>query len=70
MWVDDRNRTVKKLTPPLYRAIIDEAHKNNLRVMAHIFGTLEDAKGLVRAGLDGFAHWSPGQGHRQRVPCA
>jgi imidazolonepropionase-like amidohydrolase len=45
----------KKLAPPLYTAVIDEAHKGNVRVAAHIF-TLEDAKGLVRAGLDVFAH--------------
>ena len=55
IWVDDRNGTVPKLPPPLYKAIIDEAHKHNLRVTAHIF-TLEDAKGLLRAGIDGFAH--------------
>ena len=28
IWVDDRNGTFKKLTPELYGAIIDEAHKN------------------------------------------
>jgi len=55
IWVDDRNGTVKKLSPDLYRAIIDEAHKHNLRVFAHI-GTLADAKALLRAGLDGFLH--------------
>ncbi|HVH27029.1 MAG TPA: amidohydrolase family protein [Vicinamibacterales bacterium] len=55
IWVDDRDGKYKKLTPDLYRAIIDEAHKNNLRVTAHIF-TLDDAKGLLRAGLDAFAH--------------
>jgi imidazolonepropionase-like amidohydrolase len=55
IWVDDRNGMYKKLTPPLYGAIIDEAHKHQLRVVAHIF-TLEDAKGLLRAGIDGFAH--------------
>src|SRR6185503_16062681 len=54
-WVDDRNGTVKKLPPPLYRAIIDEAHKNNLRTIAHIY-YLVDAKELMRAGVDGFAH--------------
>src|SRR4249920_1021350 len=42
-WVDDRLGTVKKLPPELYRAVIDEAHKNGLRVIAHIY-TLEDAK--------------------------
>jgi imidazolonepropionase-like amidohydrolase len=55
IWVDDRNGMYKKMTPELYGAIIDEAHKNGLRVTAHIFA-LEDAKGLLRAGLDGFAH--------------
>src|SRR5262245_30213168 len=55
IWVDDRNGAYKKLTPELYAAIIDEAHKNGLRVTAHIF-TLEDAKGLLRAGIDAFAH--------------
>ncbi|MEO8097393.1 MAG: amidohydrolase family protein [Acidobacteriota bacterium] len=55
IWVDDRGGTVKKLTPALYRIIIDEAHKNNLRVVAHIF-YLADAKDLVKAGIDGFAH--------------
>jgi imidazolonepropionase-like amidohydrolase len=55
IWVDDRNGMYPKLTPALYGAIIEEAHKNGLRVTAHIF-TLEDAKGLLRAGVDAFAH--------------
>jgi imidazolonepropionase-like amidohydrolase len=55
IWVDDRDGKYKKLTPALYGAIIDEAHKHSLRVTAHIV-TLEDAKGLLGAGLDGFAH--------------
>src|SRR5215470_1702088 len=54
-WVDDRMGTVKKLTPEIYTAIIDEAHKKGLRTIAHIY-TLEDAKGTLRAGLDAFAH--------------
>src|SRR5436190_2032767 len=55
IWVDDRMGTVKKLSPELYSAVIDEAHKNHLRVIAHIY-TLEDAKATLRAGLDAFAH--------------
>ena len=55
IWVDDRDGKYTKLTPSLYGAIIDEAHKSKLRVTAHIV-TLDDAKGLLRAGLDGFAH--------------
>jgi hypothetical protein len=37
IWVDDRNGSVQNLTPNLYRAIIDEAHRHKLRVMAHVF---------------------------------
>ena len=55
IWVDDRDHTVTKLSPELYRAAIDEAHKHHLRTIAHIF-TLEDAKGTLRAGIDNFAH--------------
>src|SRR5688572_19889287 len=55
IWVDDRSGMYKKLTPDLYGPIIEEAHKNGLRVTAHIF-TVDDAKGLLRAGLDAFAH--------------
>lgn len=55
IWVDDRDGKYKKLSPVLYRAVIDEAHKNGLRVAAHIFA-LEDAKGLLAAGIDAFAH--------------
>jgi imidazolonepropionase-like amidohydrolase len=54
-WVDDRGGSVKKLTPELYRAIIDEAHTNHLRVAVHATG-LQDAKDLLRAGIDVFAH--------------
>lgn len=55
IWVDDRNGQYEKLSPELYGAIIDEAHGMGLRVTAHIF-ELEDAKGLLRAGVDLFAH--------------
>src|SRR5687767_2646233 len=55
IWVDDRDGKFPKLTPPLYTAIIDEAHNNQQRVTAHIF-SLEDAKGLLKAGIDSFAH--------------
>jgi imidazolonepropionase-like amidohydrolase len=55
MWVDDRDGQYEPLTPELYGAIIDEAHAHGLRVAAHIF-KLDDAKGLLRAGIDIFAH--------------
>src|SRR6266853_89087 len=55
IWVDDRNGTVPKIQPNVYRAIIAEAHKRGTRVVAHIFN-LVDGKDLLRAGVDGFAH--------------
>jgi imidazolonepropionase-like amidohydrolase len=55
IWVDDRNGRAPELSPPLYRAIIDEAHTHGIRVNAHVF-YLMDAKGLVAAGIDGFTH--------------
>jgi imidazolonepropionase-like amidohydrolase len=55
IWVDTRDGKYPKLTPDLYGAIIDEAHTRGLRVTAHIF-EMDDAKGLMRAGVDVFAH--------------
>jgi imidazolonepropionase-like amidohydrolase len=55
IWVDDRNKTVTPLPPSLYRPIIRDAHARGLRVAAHVF-YLADAKELLRAGVDGFAH--------------
>jgi imidazolonepropionase-like amidohydrolase len=54
-WVDDRGGAVKPLTPELYGAIIDEAHRNKLRVAVHATG-LQHAKDLLRANVDVFAH--------------
>jgi imidazolonepropionase-like amidohydrolase len=55
MWVDDNLGHGTKIPPPVYQAIIDEAHKQHIRVFAHEF-YLADAKALLAAGLDGFAH--------------
>jgi imidazolonepropionase-like amidohydrolase len=55
VWVDEREGKVEKVTPEQYAAVIDEAHNRGLRVTAHIFH-MDDAKGLMRAGLDAFAH--------------
>lgn len=55
IWVDDRGGRYERLSPELYGAVIDEAHANGLRVTAHVF-RLEDAKGLLEAGIDQFAH--------------
>ncbi len=55
MWVDDHHERFAKLTPALYGAIIDQAHKRGLIAAAHLY-ELEDAKGLVDAGLDAIVH--------------
>jgi len=55
IWVDDRGGTKKTLTPPLYKAIIEEAHKHNVPVGVHNV-TLADAKELMRAGVEGWLH--------------
>jgi imidazolonepropionase-like amidohydrolase len=55
IWVDNRGGKYKKLTPEIFGAIIDESHKRGLRVTAHIFD-MSDAKGLMKAGVDAFAH--------------
>jgi imidazolonepropionase-like amidohydrolase len=40
---------------PVYSALIAEAHRQGLKVAAHMY-TLADAKGLVRSGVDVLAH--------------
>jgi imidazolonepropionase-like amidohydrolase len=55
IWVDTNFGTLPKMQPPMFRAIIDEAHKQHCRVIAHEYA-LSDSKALVDAGVDGFAH--------------
>ena len=55
IWVDDRNGKYTKLSPELYGAVIDEAHEHGVRVDVHVY-YLDDAKGLLEAGVDAFAH--------------
>ena len=71
VWVDEREGKVEKVTPAQYAAIIDEAHNRGLRVTAHIFH-MDDAKGLMRAGLDAFAHtaFATRTSTRRRCPCS
>src|SRR5437879_8415842 len=52
MWVDDGLGHGTKMKPEIYRAIIDEAHKQHFRAFAHEY-YLADAKSLLAAGLDG-----------------
>ncbi|MCE9670485.1 amidohydrolase family protein [Myxococcus stipitatus] len=56
IWVDDFHGTMPaKMSPEVYAAIIDEAHRQGLRVAAHVY-YLEDAKRLLRDGVDVLAH--------------
>jgi imidazolonepropionase-like amidohydrolase len=53
--VDDFLGARPKMSPEIYQAVIDEAHKDGIRTAAHVV-LLEDAKGVLRAGVDYIAH--------------
>lgn len=53
--VDDFFGARPKMSPAVYQAVIDEAHKHGFRTAAHIV-FLDDAKGVLRAGVDYIAH--------------
>ena len=55
MWVDDFWGQFLKMKPDMYGAIIDEAHKQGLRVAAHVYH-LADAQQLADDGVNAFAH--------------
>jgi imidazolonepropionase-like amidohydrolase len=53
--VDDNLGTATKMPVDAYRAVIDQAHKQGLKVAAHIF-YLQDAREILTAGGDFIAH--------------
>jgi imidazolonepropionase-like amidohydrolase len=53
--VDDNLGTTSKMPAEVYRAVIDAAHRHDLRVAAHLF-YLDDAKALLDAKVDFIAH--------------
>lgn len=53
--IDDNLGATPKMAPEVYQAIIDEAHRNDLPLAAHIVD-LEDAKAALRAGADFIGH--------------
>jgi imidazolonepropionase-like amidohydrolase/quinol monooxygenase YgiN len=55
LWVDDFWGQYPKMKPEIYAAIIDEAHRQHLRAVAHLYH-LEDAQRLVDLGVDVIAH--------------
>ena len=55
IWVDDNHGKLPKMSPAIYTAVIDEAHRAQLKVAAHVY-YLEDAKKLIATGVDILAH--------------
>lgn len=53
--VDDFLGARPKMQPDVYAAVIEEAHKNGFRTAAHVV-LLDDAKGLLKDGIDYIAH--------------
>ena len=53
--VDDFRGARPKMSPEVYRAVIEEAHKHGVHAAAHIV-LLDDAKGVLQAGADYIAH--------------
>lgn len=53
--MDDRRHTVSKLKQDIAAAIIDQAHKHNMKVLAHIHD-YDDAKFLIEQGVQMLAH--------------
>ena len=55
IWVDDRGGSQEKLSPEIYRAIIDEALERNIEVFVHQQAA-SDMPDLLDAGVSGFLH--------------
>jgi imidazolonepropionase-like amidohydrolase len=55
LWLDSGHGKISPMDPAVYTAAIDEAHKHHLKVAAHVYN-LADAKSLLNANIDIFAH--------------
>jgi imidazolonepropionase-like amidohydrolase len=55
MWLDSGHGKIPAMDPAVYTALIEEAHKHHLKVAAHVY-TFADAKSLINANVDIFAH--------------
>ena len=59
--IQERGRTgrpLEPIEPEVLRAIVEEAHEQDLRVTAH-WGTLQDLDDVLAAGVDGLEHLEP-----------
>jgi imidazolonepropionase-like amidohydrolase len=56
VWVDDFGHTMPaKMDPALYREVISRAHRDGLKVAAHLY-YIDDARRLLADGIDIFGH--------------
>ena len=55
IWVDDVFGKFPKMDPAVFAAVIDEAHRQKLKVASHVF-YLDDAKALIGKGIDALGH--------------
>jgi imidazolonepropionase-like amidohydrolase len=55
LWVGDRNGTYPAMPHEVYEAIIEDAHKSNIKVHAHAM-IARDQKDILRAGADLIVH--------------
>ena len=55
IWVDPLHGKSPEMTPAIYAAAIEQAHKNRLHIAAHVYA-LDDARQLVADGIDVLAH--------------
>ena len=57
IWVDDRRGSYPKMTPEVYNAVIDEAHKHGMLVQAHAIATADQKISRARAPDVGALSW-------------
>lgn len=55
IWVDNMHGSKPSMNPAVYRAVIEEAHRDKLPVAAHMY-YLADAESLVADGVNVLAH--------------
>ena len=63
IWVDDRDAkrgSLQKMSPEVYRAVVEESHKRGILVHAHATA-LPDQKAVVNAGVDVLVHTVAGE---------
>ena len=55
IWVDDVFGKFPKMEPAVFKAVIEAAHADGIKVASHVF-YLADAKAVIESGVDALAH--------------